>query len=73
MKPKLPETQTFSQLYGIADLDKSGAVDFLDQYDASASTDTDLDKILNENVNLKAISSLNQRLNNPKSQANTIE
>ncbi len=59
-------------MYGIPELEKAGAADFLDQYDKAASTDLNLDNVLEAKVNLKEISSMHQRHRNPKCQANTI-
>ena len=73
---KLPESTTFSDLYGIEELNKKGkaeSIDFLDQYDNLLSTDINLDNILGEQFYPKKVSSLEQRHRNPKCQAHTIQ
>ena len=73
MKPVQPKLESFGQIYDIPDLDKAGAVDFLDQYDNTMPIDTNIDNILAEKINLKEVSSLSQRHQNPKCQSCRIE
>jgi hypothetical protein len=72
MIPVKASAVAISEMYGVEELKGVEMSDFLDSYDSSISTDTNLDNVLAENHNLREISSLDQRHKNPKCQAHSV-